>query len=60
VWTGARSHPTQELVSIGHVKSDTTQMNFHNPGADPAAIQQLCPPGVTVDLSFDARRSAVG
>lgn len=60
VWTGARSHPTEQLVSTGHFKSDTTQMNFHNPGADPAAIQRLCPPGVTVDLSFDAHRNAVG
>jgi biotin synthase-like enzyme len=59
VWTGARSHPTQQLVSIGHVKSDTTQMNFYNPGADPATIQQVCPPGVTVDLSFDGRRKTV-
>lgn len=60
VWTGARSHPTQQLVSIGHVKSDTTQMNFYNPGADPAAIQEICPPGVTIDLSFNGRRNTVG
>ncbi|SCL30779.1 hypothetical protein [Micromonospora inyonensis] len=60
VWTGARSHPAEQLVSIGHIKSDTTQMNFHNPGADATAIQQICPPGVTVDLSFDGRRTAIG
>jgi biotin synthase-like enzyme len=52
VWTGARSHPSQQLVPVGHVKSDTTQMNFYNPGADPATIQRICPPGVTVDLNF--------
>ena len=50
VWTGARSHPEQELAVNGHVKSDSTQMDFYNPGADPVAIQRLCPPGITVTL----------
>lgn len=54
VWTGARSHPDEQLVSVGQVMSDETQMNFFNPGADPQAIQALCPPDIHVELSKGA------
>lgn len=52
VWTGAKSHPERDLAADGHVKSDSTQMDFYNPGADPTAIQQLCPPDITVRLDL--------
>jgi biotin synthase-like enzyme len=54
VWTGSRSHPQRELALAGHVQSDSTQMDFYNPGADPASIQALCPPGITVGLGLRA------
>ncbi|GAA2268199.1 hypothetical protein GCM10010145_48400 [Streptomyces ruber] len=54
VWTGSRSHPERELAQDGHVRHDGTQMDFHNPGADPEAIQRLCPQDITVRLDLRA------
>ena len=53
VWTGSRSHPQEGLASEGHVQSDSTQMDFFNPGADPARIQTMCPPEIIVKLSLN-------
>jgi len=54
VWTGARSHPDKELAVAGHVRSDSTQMDFFNPGSSPADIQRLCPDDITVRLDLDS------
>lgn len=52
VWTGAKSHPENELAKDGHVKSDATQMDFYNPGISPEAIQGMCPEDIKVRLDL--------
>jgi 2-iminoacetate synthase len=59
VWTGSVSHPRQRLADDGHVKSDSAQMDFYNPGADPDVIQQMCPDDIVVRLDL-ARSPAAG
>jgi hypothetical protein len=54
VWTGSRSHPDKELAGAGRVRSDSTQMDFFNPGASPAEIQRMCPDDITVRLDLDS------
>jgi biotin synthase-like enzyme len=52
VWTGARSHPRAELAAAGHVRSESTQMDFHNPGISPEGIRKLCPDSIDVSLNL--------
>jgi hypothetical protein len=59
VWTGSRSHPEKELAAAGHVSSDSTQMDFFNPGASPEEIQRMCPEGITVRLDLPTPRTAI-
>lgn len=58
VWTGSRSHPEKELAAPGHVRSDSTQMDFFNPGSRPEEIQHMCPDDITVSLDHRIRRPA--
>jgi hypothetical protein len=52
VWTGSLSHPKDGLATAGHVQSSGSQMDFFNPGSRPETIQQMCPPGITVQMEL--------
>jgi 2-iminoacetate synthase len=58
VWTGSVSHPKEQLAEQGRVQSESTQMDFFNPGADLPTIQSMCAEDISVKAAFDLSTAA--